>query len=502
MLGNRLKILFVVLLIVIVSAVGGWIGGSTIISPAEAAARTAPPIPSPILVPIEERILTSDIVTRGTARFGLAQDITIVPSALRLGNNRVTSLPEQGSELNEGDVLLTVSGRPVFILQGVEPVYRDLLPGLVGSDVLQLEQALQRLGFDPGTIDTVFDERTSEAIAAWYATTEWDSSTPSEEQIAQIRRLEQELIEVNNRRVATENNLALMPSTIEIAHANAESANLRAESDVIRMRSIRDEMVANPNSSVDDRAIASAELEAAIAAQTAIQIEGEIMVQEVINLQNLAEEELVILNNLINQITTDLHTAEQALGVWIPASEIVFVSNLPVRVDELKVVVGDWIEGSIMTLTNNQLAIDSSLPLDEAPLVSMGMEVLIDETNLGVSATGIVSKVADNPGTSGVDGFHIYFEVVVDETPHELDGFSLRLTIPIETTGEAVMVVPISALSLATDGSSRLQIEVNGQLEFITVEPGLAADGFVEVTPLDGSLQLGQMVVIGFELQS
>jgi hypothetical protein len=44
-----------------------------------------------------------------------------------------------------------------------------------------------------------------------------------------------------------------------------------------------------------------------------------------------------------------------------------------------------------------------------------------------------------------------------------------------------------------------VQVEDNGTLSFVTVEPGLAADGYVEVTPVDGTLEAGQFVVIGFE---
>jgi hypothetical protein len=152
-----------------------------------------------------------------------------------------------------------------------------------------------------------------------------------------------------------------------------------------------------------------------------------------------------------------------------------------------------------MTVTNNQLAIDSSLPLDEALLVKPGMAVAIDEPDLGIDATGVVERVADTPGTDGVDGFHIYFEILVDETPATLEGFSLRLTIPVESTRGAVTVVPISALSLAADGTTRLQVDNNGRLEFIAVEPGLSAKGFVEVTPVSGTLAPGQLVLVGYE---
>jgi hypothetical protein len=127
------------------------------------------------------------------------------------------------------------------------------------------------------------------------------------------------------------------------------------------------------------------------------------------------------------------------------------------------------------------------------------MRVAIDEAELGIKATGVVDRVANTPGTDGVDGFHIYLEVLVDETSTALEGFSLRLTIPIESTGGTVMAVPLSALSLAPDGTSRVQVDKDGTLEFIVVEPGLSADGFVEVTSIDGALAPGQLVVIGYE---
>jgi len=125
--------------------------------------------------------------------------------------------------------------------------------------------------------------------------------------------------------------------------------------------------------------------------------------------------------------------------------------------------------------------------------------VAIDEPDLGLKATGIVSRVADTPGTDGADGYHVYFEVLVDETKVKLEGVSLRLTIPVQSTGGAVTVVPVSALFLEADGTSRVQVERGGKLEFVEVKPGLSADGFVEVTPVDGKLSVGQLVLVGYE---
>ena len=188
-------------------------------------------------------------------------------------------------------------------------------------------------------------------------------------------------------------------------------------------------------------------------------------------------------------------------GIKVPFDEILFLPALPVRIEEITVAAGDEASGPVMTVTNNQLAIDASLPLEEAALVKPGMAVTIDEPDLGVTASGVVSRVAASPGTDGVDGYHIYFETLVDETPIDLDGFSLRLTIPVESTRGKVTAVPINALSLTADGSSRVQVDNNGALEFVVVEPGLSAGGFVEVTPLEGELKPGQLVVIGFDNQ-
>ena len=88
---------FILLAVVIAASAGSWLAGSRIQSPAEAAARTAPPAPSPILVPIEERVLTADVVTRGTARFGLPQSLSLAPSPLK-GEIGVITTPASAAQ--------------------------------------------------------------------------------------------------------------------------------------------------------------------------------------------------------------------------------------------------------------------------------------------------------------------------------------------------------------------------------------------------------------------
>jgi len=393
---NRKRISTIALLLgsVVLIAAISWIAGSTIQSPAEAAIRTAPPQPSPILVPVEERVLAAKIVTRGTARFGLPQSIVMAPSMLKADVGVITTLPEQGATFQEGDMLLTASGRPLFVLYGESPMYRDLTPGISGADVRQLEEALMRLGLEPGPVDGLYDKETSEAVARLYIDAGWKPFGPTQEQLDQI--------------------------------------------------------------------------------------------QEALNRQKAAERTVEAATTTASQIMDNLVTHQAQNGIQIP-------------VDQIEVEVGDSAAGPVLMVTNNQVAIDASLALDTALLVKPGMAVAIDEPDLGIEATGVVERVADRPGTDGADGYHVYFETLVDETTTSLDGFSLRLTIPTESSDGAVTTVPISALSLAPDGSSRVQIQQDDLLTYITVEPGFSANGFVEVTASEGALEPGQLVVIGFE---
>ncbi len=165
---RRRTLVVAVAVAVVVSTASTWVAASQIRSPAEEAARTAPPVASPILVPVVEQVLSTRIVTRGTARFGSPRKLRVVPSRLKSGARVVTRLAPAGSRVAAGDVVATISGRPVFVLQGRQPMYRDLGPGMAGRDVRQLERALQRAGFSPGAVDGVYDDSTERAVSALY----------------------------------------------------------------------------------------------------------------------------------------------------------------------------------------------------------------------------------------------------------------------------------------------------------------------------------------------
>lgn len=371
----------------LLSSVTTWVGAAKIRSPAEAAARTAPPTPSPILVPVVEQVLTTKVVTRGTANYGSPREIRVVPSALKSGPRVITTLPGPGSVVVPGDVLLTISGRPVFLFDGVQPAHRDLGPGMSGEDVIQLERGLKSSGFDPGAVDGTYDQATGLAVASLSAHHGVAPVVATEDQLARARPIEADLV-----------------------------AGTRARS-----------------------------------------------------------------------------------GVQLPADEMVFVPSTPVRVSELLAGAGAPPDGALLKVTGSQVVIDGFVPVEQAALVKAGSQVMIDEPALGINATGRVARIADRPGTDGADAFHVAFQVAVDDPPPTLVGASVRVTVPIESTPEAGLTVPVSAVSTGPDGAPRVQRSVDGTVDFVPVRTGLSADGYVSVTAPSGDLAAGDLVVVGFE---
>jgi hypothetical protein len=185
------------------------------------------------------------------------------------------------------------------------------------------------------------------------------------------------------------------------------------------------------------------------------------------------------------------------IGISVPADELLFFPTLPLRVDSVRVRRGDAVSGRVMTVSNSRLAIDSSLSLADAKLVRPGAQVSIEEPDLGVKTTGVVTQVADTPGTHKVEQGRVYVSITPKTAPAQLVGASVKLTIAVKSTDEAVLTVPVTALSVGADGTSRVQVQRGGRTEYVTVEPGLAAQGLVEVRPVQGELPAGTLVIVG-----
>ena len=160
--------------------------------------------------------------------------------------------------------------------------------------------------------------------------------------------------------------------------------------------------------------------------------------------------------------------------------------------------IGDRVDGPVMTLTNSRLVVSGALTATEAQVVKVGSRARIAAAELGVSANGTVAVVAQSPGTQGADTQRFYLEITPADAPGSIVGASVVLTISVTSTQGEVLVVPVAALSVAADGTSRVQLQIApGTVTPVTVRAGLAARGLVEVTPLSAGLGAGDLVVVG-----
>jgi peptidoglycan hydrolase-like protein with peptidoglycan-binding domain len=181
---SRRRVLVGVSTVAAMSLGVGVAAGSRIQSPEDAAAKTAPPKASQITVPVEKKALASKVVGRGDTSFDGAVNVRVETSGLKTPAVVTGKVPAVGSTIKEGKVLLEIAGRPVIGLAGVLPMYRTLSPGSRGPDVLQLEQTLDRLGFDPGTVDSKYDSGTANAVEQLYDAAGYEAPE-AEEQLTQ-----------------------------------------------------------------------------------------------------------------------------------------------------------------------------------------------------------------------------------------------------------------------------------------------------------------------------
>jgi hypothetical protein len=557
----RGRTLAVALAVVVGTSALSFALGSRIKSPAEIAARTAPPAASLITAPVEQRTLSADVVVRGTVRYGAAQAITLPISGLKKGSRILTSAPVKAGQLNEGDVAMTISGRPVFVFQGDRPAYRDLTAGVTGDDVRQLQAALTRLGFRPST-GGVYDPATAAAVAAWYVKAGWAAQGMTDEQIAALRTYQgdqytantdvmsarEALLSAHNALSSAQDKAAAAKATAQDAATAATAAQAKfdldrkaAQADVaaktttLNAASATERDARHHQSDVQAQqppagqaelqaandAVVSAtqaldqarsDLAAAQAALAALALSPEPAraAAQAKSDATLADAEVARAAQLVPLAQSRLDLATGRLGavapppgigrvsVQLPADEVLFFPTLPLRVDDVKLKVGDEANGQVMGVTNSRLVIDSSLSAADAKSVLKDATVAIKAPDQNITATGTVTGVATQAGTNGVDPTKYYVEVTPANAPATLVGASVILTISVQSTGGAVLAVPINALSVAADGSSRVQVQAaDRSLRFVTVTPGLSAKGYVAVTPTGGSLKPGDLVIVG-----
>lgn len=557
---SRRVVLAVVTAVAVAAAALGWVAGRQIQSPADAAAEAAPPPASLITVPIETISLSSSVITRGDVVFADSLSLRVGPSTDG-SSIVTRMPWEVGDTLTEGDVIVEVGGRPVFALQGDLPVFRSFGPSVNGPDVEQLEAALSRLGLDPGPIDGTYTTETQAAIETLYRDAGYTPNLPSvdeldrldlaEDAVEQSRRSLRDLRAQGSalpesQRLQLQGEIdaavrALEESTIarsevvdplwaETAAAQEVLAGAQTALDTATQRRVTGDGGTDPDTgepitassmtalaeaeaaAIVARDAAQASVDEAAAAEAAAKREHDGYVADAENRLAVARASLAEAQNPetgVNQ-AEQIQDAEAALvdaqeslarvqaqiGTTFPASELLFLPFLPREVQQVNVRAGEIPQDSVMTVTGSGARIDGSVSAADRPLVSVGQRAVLDNESLGLQFDAEVTEIADE-ASGGAGRFRVRFEPI-DVVPVDAYYQNFRVTIPIDTTGGDVLAVPLAALSASADGSARVEVEAgDGTTRIVTVVPGLRAQGFVQITPVDDELAEGDRVVVG-----
>jgi peptidoglycan hydrolase-like protein with peptidoglycan-binding domain len=133
---------------VAVLVVAGATGGVVAMSSAEQSTPVAQDVPANT-AEVEKGKLSATVSQDGTLTYRARADGSSY-SVINRADGTYTELPETGDKVGCGGVLYRADDKPVVLLCGTVPAYRDLDMGDAGRDVRQLNRNLHELGYDSG----------------------------------------------------------------------------------------------------------------------------------------------------------------------------------------------------------------------------------------------------------------------------------------------------------------------------------------------------------------
>lgn len=126
-------------------------------------ATAGPAAGAVVTAPVTRGTLSSTVSLDGTLTYRARSDGSPY-SVVNQARGIYTALPTTGDQVGCGHVLYRVDDRPVLLLCGAVPAYRDLSVGASGPDVRQLNATLRGLGHDAPDGDG-FTAATRDALA-------------------------------------------------------------------------------------------------------------------------------------------------------------------------------------------------------------------------------------------------------------------------------------------------------------------------------------------------
>jgi len=465
--------------------VAGLVVGRFVLSPADAAARTAAPEAGYITVPVAFGTLTNDVTMRGQVGYADSTEVKIAAPEGADAAVVTGQVPKAGAELDAGDIALEVAGRPVFVLPGKLPAYRTLRVGTSGPDVKQLKQALADQGISV-TSGSKFDNDTAKAVRTLYLRAGY--TAPVDSTAAEGVRTAREALR------SADSGLASARKALAEAR-KGPSAVTRKEADNAVAEARRALQAAQAADSPDALEVARLKDELALA---------KLRRKEALKRGDTSAEAgaLSSAKQQRKDAAKQLADAKKAALPYLPAGEVLYLTQLPRRVDEVKVERGDILDGAAMSVSGAKLELSGSVSAADAKLLEVGKDAFFELPDGNQHRAVIATIEAADKGDRSTIGFTP--DPLTAEQTEQLKGSNVKLTIAVGSSDGDVLSVPLAALTAGPGGEARVEVvegdprdKAQAKTRLVVVRTGLAAAGYVEVAPVAGSLVKDDLVVVG-----
>ncbi len=433
----------------------------------------ADPIKTQIPGTVTDAAAAGSVVEQGAALFAVNnepvvliygdspayRDLRVTEDTLTLtasGSGIVTDIVDPGTTLEQGDVIYRVDGEPVVVMYGEVPAYRAMSDlrndNMTGADVLQLEEALVALGYDPdglAAVDEEFSDYTETLVELWQA---------------DIGAVEDGIVNLGE--------VIFVPGSIDVLEVTAAVGEQLSPG----------------------RAVVTVTDGAPMSGTDVLQLET------ALSDLGYGESGLVI-DGVFDEAT------KQAVLAWQTASgidddgvinlgEIIFQPG-PVRIGDQLAAPGSTVNpGSpVLAISSADKVVTFHLPAGDQDIIAIGDAIVIELPD-GTDVPGTVTDIA-TVATVSQDG-NATFKVTIalddptvavglDEAPVDID--------VIADSVQNVVAVPVASLVALAEGGYAVEIDAgNGATRLISVDPGFYADSMVEVTSTE--LQPGDLVVV------
>ncbi|MCL1838704.1 MAG: hypothetical protein FWG47_05240 [Propionibacteriaceae bacterium] len=468
----------------------GFVVGGVVRSPEDVAAASRPPAAGLITARVEARQISAVVSGRADVEFS---DPVVVDPPIPLGVDAaiVTGrVPQVGVEVSAGMVLLEVSGRPVIVLPGKFSAYRSLGAGSVGPDVAQLRKALSGLGYAAGNGGQTYDAALAAAVKQLYKDAGYPA--PGSQNLDSQGAVSQAQDGLSDAKDAQ--------SQASKQVTKAKSAVSAAEKSVTAAKKLTGEDAAQT------LAAARADLEQAKEALAD------------------AQQSLKLAKREVSRAQTALDGVRKAAWTPLPMGEVIFVSDLPRRVDAVNVKVGQDLSASPATnvygrdepsgalvLAGAELTVKANVSAAEGQLLQVGGQVALTAHD-GSQVTGVITSICDQTTENVPNESFTSCQVgiaVESLTPETRDGLvgNVLATFQVGRSAPDGLVVPVAAVSADSSRQARVEVVV-GELvrgqpaaaqptQIVLVETGLSAQGYVEIVSATPPLHAGDLVVVG-----